>query len=121
MTAHAKRWGHAHDAVTAAQALDGDRAAGLDAYLEAFATTPSALAAVLLALSAAADTAERADTLTCMWSEFMDRFAEQRDRELSVALLPARWNPLPGAADRPRRSLAAGRSGTLPARCWPII
>ncbi|MFJ8970199.1 hypothetical protein ACIRJ3_23300 [Streptomyces anulatus] len=81
----------------------------------------SALAAVLLALSAAADTAERADTLTCMWSEFMDRFAEQRDRELSVALLPARWNPLPGAADRPRRSLAAGRSGTLPARCWPII
>ncbi|MFD8664916.1 hypothetical protein ACFV1U_05895 [Streptomyces microflavus] len=117
VTAHAKRWRHAHDAVTAAQALDGDRAR-LNAYLEAFATTPSALAAVLLALAAAADTAERVDTLTCMWSEIMDRFAGHRDRELSVALLP---RPVEPASWRSRQAKALARSWSELNTARPVL
>lgn len=117
VTAHAKRWRHAQDAVTATQALDGDRAR-LDAYLEAFDTTPSALAAVLLALAAAADTAERVDTLTCMWSEIMKRFAGQRDRELSVALLP---RPVEPASWRSRQAKALARSWSERNTARPVL
>ncbi|WP_217223154.1 ATP-binding protein [Streptomyces anulatus] len=117
LTTHAKHWRHAHDAVTAAQAVDGDRAR-LDAYLEAFATTPSALASVLLALAAAADTTERVDTLTRMWPEIMDRFAGQRDRELCVALLP---RPVEPASWRSRQAKALARSWSERHAARPVL
>ncbi|MEU0027479.1 ATP-binding protein [Streptomyces sp. NPDC006335] len=102
MAAHSRSWRQAHDEITAAQALAGDRRR-LEQSVEACAGAPNAIVGLLLALARQAVTPAHVTELLALWPGLLEHFLSPERPltwHLREALLPfpadgVDWPPLP--------------------------